>query len=90
MLRTMGALVGALLVLGACGSSKTERGVSGGAIGAGVGAAAGAVTGGSVLGGAVLGGAAGAATGVLTDDDDVDLGDPAWKRGDDEDDDKVF
>jgi osmotically inducible lipoprotein OsmB len=37
-----------------------------------------AVTGGSVLGGAALGGAGGAATGVLTDEDDVDLGDPAW------------
>ena len=66
------------LLLAACGSSTTDRGLSGGAIGAGVGAAGSAVTGGSVLGGAALGGAAGAATGVLTDEDDVDLGDPAW------------
>jgi hypothetical protein len=72
------ALGTALLVVAACGSSDGDRALSGGAIGAGAGAAAGAVTGGSVLGGAVLGGAAGAATGVLTDDDQIDLGDPPW------------
>ena len=37
--------------------------------------------------GAILGGAAGGAAGVLTDEDDVDLGDPVWKRGDGDDDD---
>jgi hypothetical protein len=68
-----------LLTLAACGSSKMDRGLSGGAIGAGIGGAAGAVTGGSILGGAALGGAAGAATGVLTDKKDVDLGKPVWK-----------
>jgi osmotically inducible lipoprotein OsmB len=73
------AAFAAALVLAACGSSKTERGLSGGAIGAGVGAAGSAITGGSMLGGAALGGAAGAATGVLTDEDDVDLGEPVWK-----------
>jgi osmotically inducible lipoprotein OsmB len=67
-----------LLALAACGSSSTDRGLSGGAIGAGVGAAGSAVTGGSVLGGAALGGALGAATGLLTDEDDVDLGEPVW------------
>lgn len=79
-MRALSILFASLLVLSACGSSQTDRGVSGGAIGAGVGAATGAVTGGSAVGGAVLGGAAGAATGVLTDDDDVDLGDPLWKK----------
>jgi hypothetical protein len=69
-----------LLALAACGSSKTDRGLSGGAIGAGVGAAGSAVTGGNALGGALLGGAAGAATGILTDEDDVDLGEPVWNR----------
>jgi hypothetical protein len=74
-------LAAALLVaLAACGTSKTDRGLSGGAIGAGLGAAGSAVTGGSALGGAALGGAVGAATGVLTDDKDVDLGKPVWKR----------
>ena len=69
-----------LLALAACGSGTTDRGLSGGAIGAGVGAAGSAATGGSALGGAVLGGAVGAATGVLTDEDDVDLGEPVWRR----------
>lgn len=71
-------MVLALLLLGACGSSKTERGLSGAAIGAGVGAAGSGVTGGSVLGGAAVGGAVGGAAGVLTDEDDVDLGEPFW------------
>ena len=62
-----------------CGSTATERGVTGGAIGAGAGAAGAAITGGSPAGGALLGGAAGAATGILTDREDLDLGDPVWK-----------
>jgi hypothetical protein len=70
----------AALLLGACGTSKSDRAISGGAIGAGAGAAAGALTGGSVLGGAALGGAGGAAAGALTDPDDINLGKPAWKR----------
>jgi hypothetical protein len=79
MIRSAIAL-GVLLALAACGSGTTDRGLSGGAIGAGVGAAGSAATGGSALGGAVLGGAVGAATGVLTDEDDVDLGEPVWRR----------
>jgi hypothetical protein len=78
MLAVRYAALAAVLLLAACGSSKTDRGLSGGAIGAGAGAAVGAVTGTSVLGGAAIGGAAGAATGVLTDEDDVDLGEPVW------------
>lgn len=64
--------------LGACGQSKSDRAISGGAIGAGVGAVGGALTG-NTLGGAVIGGAAGAATGALTDEDQINLGKPAWK-----------
>ena len=64
----------------ACGTTTKDRALSGAAIGAGVGAAGSAITGGSAVGGAVLGGAAGAATGALTDDDDIDLGDPLWRR----------
>lgn len=56
-----------------CGTSKTERALSGGAIGAGAGAVGGALTGGSPWTGAVIGGAAGAATGALTDKDDINL-----------------
>lgn len=70
----------ALFVVAACGSSTSDRAISGGAIGAGAGAATGAVTGGSVLGGAIIGGAAGAAAGAATDEDQIDLGDPVWRR----------
>jgi hypothetical protein len=69
----------AALLLG-CGTSTSDRAISGGAIGAGAGAAAGALTGGSVVGGALIGGAGGAAAGALTDPDDINLGKPAWRR----------
>jgi hypothetical protein len=65
----------AALTLAACGSTREERALSGGAIGAGTGAIGSALVGGSVIGGAIIGGAAGAATGVLTDSDDIDLDD---------------
>jgi hypothetical protein len=82
MMRTMWmiAAVGLLSAsISGCGTTTTERGVTGGAIGAGVGAAGAAVTGGSAAGGAALGGVAGAAAGILTDEDDINLGDPVWK-----------
>ncbi len=56
----------ALITLSACGTSNSDRAISGGAIGAGVGAVGTSVIGGNPLTGAVLGGAVGAATGVLT------------------------
>jgi hypothetical protein len=68
----------AMLGLAACGSSKTDRALSGAGIGAAAGAAGGAITGGSPLTGALLGGAGGAAVGGLTDKDDFDLGKPIW------------
>ena len=44
-----------------------------------------AVTGGSPVTGGLLGGAAGAAIGGgLTDEDDLNLGDPIWDRDDDD------
>lgn len=67
-------------VLVGCGTTTSDRALSGGGIGAGTGAAVGAVTGLGVGTGAVLGGAAGAAAGGLTDEDDVDLGKPFWRR----------
>jgi uncharacterized membrane protein len=66
-------------VLSACGSSTSDRAISG----AGIGAAAGAI-GGALLGspgtGAVVGGAVGAGVGAATDKDDIDLGKPVWRR----------
>ena len=75
------ALVAAMIGLGiaACGDTRLERGTTGAGIGAAAGAATSGVTGGSVLGGALLGGAAGGAAGALTDEDDIDLGEPFWE-----------
>lgn len=73
-LRRFGALALVLAVVSACGTSPRDRGASGAAIGAGAGAAGSALVGGSVLGGALVGGAAGAAAGLLTDSDQIDLG----------------
>lgn len=67
-----------LLILGACGSSTSDRALSGGGIGAGVGLVGGALVGAPVEG-ALIGGAVGAGTGALTDEDDVDLGKPIWR-----------
>jgi hypothetical protein len=87
MLRSLSVLAIAGLILAACGSSTTDRAISGGGIGAAAGAGTSAVTGGNPITGGLLGGAAGAAAGALTDEDDVDLGDPFWNRDDDDDDD---
>jgi hypothetical protein len=78
MRRLAMAIVGIGLLLAGCGSSTTDRALSGAGIGAAAGGATSAVTGGSLLGGALLGGGAGAAAGGLTDEDDIDLGDPFW------------
>jgi osmotically inducible lipoprotein OsmB len=80
MLRMILIVAGIAVSVASCGSSRLDRGLSGGAIGAGAGAATGAATGGSATTGAILGGAAGAATGVLTDEDDINLGRPIWRR----------
>lgn len=69
----------ALLSLSACGTTGTDRALSGAGIGAGAGAAVGAVTGMGVGTGALLGAAAGGAVGGLTDSDDIDLGRPVWR-----------
>ena len=68
------------LALAGCGTTKTDRAVSGAGLGAGAGAAVGALTGMSVATGAALGAIGGAATGALTDADTVNLGDPVWRR----------
>jgi uncharacterized membrane protein len=74
-LLTIGLLACLPLALTACGTSKTDRALSGGAIGAGAGAVGSTLAGGSLLGGAVIGGAAGAVIGAVTDEDDIDLDD---------------
>lgn len=61
------------LTLTACGTTTSERALSGAGVGAALGAGAAAITGGDLGTGAVVGGAAGAATGALTDEEDIDL-----------------
>lgn len=70
----------ASLSLAACGTTPGDRALSGAGIGALGGAAIGAATGGSIGTGAVVGGVAGAVVGATTTRDEIDMGDPAWKR----------
>lgn len=74
------AMLAPVILLAACGESRTDRALSGAGIGAGVGMLGAAATGGSGATGALLGGAAGAAAGGLTDKKDVNLGRPWWRR----------
>ena len=67
-----------LLSLGACGTTTSDRAISGGAIGAGVGAVGGYMLG-APIEGALIGGAVGAGTGALTDPSTVNLGRPIWR-----------
>ena len=67
-----------VLALTACGSSTSDRALSGAGIGAGVGALGGWMVG-DPVGGALIGGAVGAGTGALTDKDQVNLGKPVWR-----------
>jgi hypothetical protein len=74
------SLVAIILVaaVAACGSNRTERGLSGAAIGAAVGTAGAYITQ-NDLGPAAVGGAlVGAVVGAATDPQDIDLGDPIW------------
>jgi len=78
-LRNTATMITMLALLAACGDTKGDRALSGGAIGAGVGAVSGAVIGGSPVTGAIIGGAVGAAAGGLTEKKNVDLGKPVWR-----------
>lgn len=66
-------LLCAVLALSACGDTRGERALSGGAIGAGAGAVGGALMGGDPVTGAVIGGAVGAGTGALTNKNQINL-----------------
>lgn len=63
----------AALALAACGTTNSQRGLSGAAIGAGVGLLGGPI-------GVAAGAALGAGTGILTDKDDIYLGEPVWDK----------
>ncbi|MEL7154467.1 MAG: hypothetical protein AAFN51_11885 [Pseudomonadota bacterium] len=79
MLRNM--IVLTLLVgLAACGTDRVDRAVTGGAIGAAAGALGAAAYDRDLASGLIVGGAIGAAAGGLTDADDINLGDPIYRR----------
>lgn len=67
-----------LSALSACGSSTSDRAISGGAIGAGAGALGGFMIG-APIEGALIGGAVGAGTGALTSPNQINLGRPLWR-----------
>jgi osmotically inducible lipoprotein OsmB len=69
-----------LAMVSACGNTTSDRALSGGGIGAGVGAVGSTMTGGDPLTGALIGGGVGAATGALTDESDINLGRPIWRK----------
>jgi len=75
---TLVAAFAAGALLSACGTTTSDRAISGGLLGAGAGAAVGSLSG-NAGSGAVIGGVAGAATGALTSPDQVNLGDPVWR-----------
>ena len=74
----------AALSLSACGTSQSDRTLSGAGIGAGIGAGTGAViggvTGGSVGTGAVVGAVVGGVVGATTTKDDINLDKPIWRK----------
>lgn len=73
------AIIGLIGGLAACGTTPEERGLTGAGLGAAGGAIIGAVTGLTVLEAALIGTGVGGATGLLTDEDTLDLGEPIWE-----------
>lgn len=77
--RTLLAITCSMIMLGACGQNKGDRAASGALIGAGTGAVVNKAIGGSLGTGALIGAGVGAAAGAMTDEDDVNLGEPVWR-----------
>ncbi len=73
MTRCVVVVLACLPLLAACGANKADRALSGGAMGAGIG-----ILGGPI--GVLVGAGAGAAAGALTNPEQVDLGEPVWRR----------
>ncbi len=72
------SVIAITLMLSACGSTTSDRAVSGAGIGAAAGVVGGALIGAPLIGAAV-GAAAGGAVGAATTPSQVDLGKPVWK-----------
>jgi osmotically inducible lipoprotein OsmB len=71
------------VALAGCGTSArpTDRVAGGAAVGAAGGAAVGAIFGGvGAVPGALIGAAVGGGTGAVTNEKQIDLGEPVWRR----------
>ncbi len=79
MVRAATPFVALAFLLAACGSTPSDRTLSGAGLAAAGGAVLGAVTGLGIAEGIVLGAAIGGLTGFLTDESKIDLGKPLWK-----------
>lgn len=78
---SLGTLVVAgSLATAACGTTPTERGITGAGLASAGGAVIGALTGVTILQGALVGAAVGGLVGALTDADDFNFGEPIWER----------
>ncbi len=75
-----GMAAAAAALLAGCGSTPLDRGTTGAGIGAGAGVVGAALLDTSLLGGAAVGALAGGAVGVLTDSDQLYLGEPVWDQ----------
>lgn len=71
-------VIGATLLLAACGQTPTDRALTGAGIGAAGGALLGSVVGAPGIG-ALAGGGIGATVGAATDPSEIYLGQPVWK-----------
>lgn len=79
MLRTAAPLVALTFLLAACGTTVSDRTLSGAGLVAAGGAVLGAVTGLGIVPGIVIGAAAGGVTGFFTDESKINLGTPLWR-----------
>ena len=72
-------LVAAAFLLTACGTTPSDRTLSGAGLAAAGGAVLGAVTGLAIVPGIIIGAAAGGLAGFLTDESKINLGQPLWR-----------
>lgn len=75
---SMALVLGAALMLAACGQTPTDRAVTGAGLGAAGGAMVGALVGAPAIG-ALVGAAGGATVGAATDLSEIYLGKPVYK-----------
>lgn len=78
MLRAATPFVALAFLLAACGTTPSDRTLSGAGLMAAGGAVLGAVTGLGVVPGIVIGGAVGGLAGFFTDESKINLGKPLW------------